>query len=197
MNESRSILSKFLSSLYSLLENFLALKRSTAKSPNQIRADQGLQDQKVEETPLNVFHLNKELTVKTSNEPLKKSRIQIVQKRSDGVKQAKATKDLGVGYSGNKEIIESSTELTIKNVKSLMKRVEFYFKWLEENLHMKIDMKLLNIFKLTTEDLNLTKNALAAELERFNSEINFVEKNLNKIRENHQNNEKKLMIEEL
>lgn len=173
----RDIQLGIISHLYDLFELEMNLQSKKKKTSNGEKLGiEAIEEQKEDEKPINVFHANgnnKENFVKSVGTN-KKSRVEII----------RASKDLSekknIQENSNKEI--KSTRLCKKDLKIFLKRLEFYFKWLNQadNAVLISCTSLRNI----ADDILSLKDSLSSDNEVFEKEKEFIDKNLNTIRKN-------------
>ncbi|CAF0896917.1 unnamed protein product [Brachionus calyciflorus] len=85
----------------------------------------------------------------------------------------------------NEDTLKSSekfeSKFTKRDFKLYLKKLEFYFKWLEVNKSNYINFKMCDYFK---SELDLVKTSFTSEMEQFRKEKELIDQNLNKIRHN-------------
>lgn len=188
INESPSILSKFLSSIYSLMLNHLNSKKQISKMTKNDQIEDV--EEPVNESPINVFHYNKENLLKKHNSTSGKSRVQIITPRKSNVVTEIAEK-----VEVPLEKSEAKPDSKMSGVKNMLRRIEFYFRWLNSN---EANLKKIDRTNATLSCLELAKKTLTKDIENFNSEKQLIERNMHELRKQQNNStNKKLLIEEL
>lgn len=198
INKSISILSKIISNIYNFFSSYLKsrkthlsndlnqknLESKKAEAPNPRK-----QSEVADEKPLNVFHFNKGNSQKIKfNDSLKKrTRVQIIQPKKD-----ESLKEI---HAVNNQRVDLNIDDIAREIKIMMKRLEFYFKWI--NLNQTI-LKKSERKNKTTDELKAAQETLNLELEEFHEEKEFINKNLDTIRKKSVNSNKKtILIEEI
>lgn len=158
---------KSLSHLYSLFEMSLTKKAaSTAKQePSQ-----------VENKPINVFHINrnpKETTALVNQNKEKKSRVEILSKRI--VKPTEKKPD----ECSSKDTSTKTQQSTKKDNRILLKKFEFYFKWLSVNL---ASVQSRDFVEAVCTVITSLRDSIQSDSKRFDSDKNVIETNLDFIR---------------
>lgn len=185
-----SLAVKSLSQTYDLMHNFL--KRKTLAS----QEDQTIVG-KID-MPINVFHLNRSKDAKIVDDGSEGSsreragRVEILSRRShqstltDTVKRACRDEEKKLQTNGYR-----LEKVTRKDAKLFMKRLEFYFKWLTENLN---NVKNQTLIGSLCDDLNSLKDVIHQEVKEFNANKEIINRNLDFIRKKISN---KKLIEEI
>lgn len=157
---------KSLSHLYSLFEMSLTKKAAstTKQEPNQ-----------VENKPINVFHINRNTNetalVKINKE--KKSRVEILSKRI--VKPTEKKPD----ECSSKDTSTKTQQSTKKDNRILLKKLEFYFKWLSVNL---VSVQSRDFVEAVCTVITSLRDSIQSDSKRFDSDKNVIETNLDFIR---------------
>ncbi len=179
MNESPATLRNFLSILYDFFEKYSKTKTTQAETMDNIRQA----TEEFDEKPINVFHHNKENRDKAKQvEGIKKSRIKILSPAQSREKTLNAQEDT------------PKTNDTSKEIKLFLKRLEFYFKWLNFKL---ADLKSVSRIAQISDELNTLLTKLSGELEQIDTDNHLMDRNIDWLRKNNQNNNEKTLIEEI
>lgn len=109
----------------------------------------------------NVFHFNKKTTMQQITKSFTRTKI---------IKEEVKTKK-------NESL--SGSKFSCRDYKIFMKKLEFYFKWFEENMGTVINVDKCCQIK---NDLNLVRQKFELEAEKFKQQKELIDKNLNKIR---------------
>lgn len=178
---------KIFSNLYDLFEILIGSKsiiQKVEKINNKIDVEAT-----IDETPLNVFHLNankNKENLSEVNKPVKKSRVEIIRPKkvsSENQPQDPLTHDFS-----------DLGKFSKKDSKIFLKRLEYYFKWFNMN---KINLLNLNNVEKITSELSSLKQIISIDSEQFENEKEFIDKNLKIIRKSQLNANKQNLIEEI
>lgn len=190
ISESPMILPKFLSSIYSILSNYIKSKKQISIISNNNNEIKDVEEP-VDESPINVFHYNKENFPKKNNScTTRKSRIEIIKPQVKEVKKIVNNKP-----EGSLKPEKLKPDNAMSGVKNMLRRIEFYFRWL--NLNEK-NIKKSDRIKNTLNGLEMARETLSKDIECFNSEKQLIERNIDELRKQQNNStNKRILIEEL
>jgi len=188
ISESLVILPKFLSSIYSVLSNYIKSKKQISIISNNNNEIKDVEEP-VDESPINVFHYNKENLFKKNNScTTRKSRIEIIKPQVKEVKKIVNNKP-----EGSLKPEKLKPDNVMSSVKNMLRRIEFYFRWL--NLNEK-NIKKSDRIKNTLTSLEMAKETLSKDIECFNSEKQLIERNIDELRKQQNNStNKRILIE--
>lgn len=185
MNESPDTLLKFISVLYDLFDKYSKTKAKQTKAIDSIGMVTEEVEEDEDETPINVFHYNKEKIMKSKQaQSNKKSKIKII----SPLKPKETKKTI------SPKVDKPSAADISRVIKVFMKRLEFYYRWLEFKL---VDIKSINRMSQTSEELRLLLSNLNSELEQFNGEKELIDKYIDRIRKDTSMKSDKVLIEEI
>ncbi|RNA36896.1 zinc finger HIT domain-containing 2-like [Brachionus plicatilis] len=117
----------------------------------------GFKYEKVSKCATNVFHLNKKKTLREIKND--STRVKIIKLEA---------KD-------EKNELQNELKFSHPEYKLFLKKMEYYFKWLQENMNS-------NKCDQVNKDLNLVKQKFQAEIEQFDKQKCLIDKNLDKFR---------------
>lgn len=185
-----NFLIKVISFLYGQLDMMLASsKRRTHTDATTA------QTAKSTEKPLNVFHLNRSTTETNKEAVPSKSRVQIIRGATQSEKKEPAIEQPA---QKAETLVNKSAKSSTDAIKPTLKRLEFFFKWLNVN-QSSVESPAMKA--QLQKDLDAIKQVLAKETDQFEEDKQLVEKNLDFIKAKQQKENTKpqgtKLIEEL
>jgi hypothetical protein len=166
-----------LSHMYSTFERFLKESKKSFGDSNF--------ETVIDETPINVFYLNKEVVKKVNDEnakPIRSSNIKILN-RPKIEKNASQQLEVEVDNSGVEKREKTSDirtpKVLSKDLRVFLKRLEFYYRWL---CFSKSKLFTAEYVAQTKDTIRRVKEEFVAESKRFDDESEFFDKNLAKLR---------------
>jgi hypothetical protein len=186
--QNPKLLSYIFSKLYDIFQVFVvkrAEKNENANKENEFQLAESDAELEEEETPINVFHMSDSKPTKQVLETGKKSRVQIIHKKT-----VEPVKNDSAELRTSAPKAESPSK---KDSKLYLKKLEFYFKWFVTNESY---IRNSSNVQSVANELSLVRNRLGSEIKEFEEQKEYFDKNLNLIRQN-QIKSDKIKIEEL
>ena len=179
ITDTPMVMLKICSNLYNLISEFI----------KDAKKNQNTEDIVYTETPINVFSYNRDSDIKKTHETSGKvSRVQII-------RQNKIDKDKKPNEKNSKTANLNDFSINyLAEAKLLLKKIEFYFKWLTLN---QMSINSGDFIKQKCDELKDLKQSLIQKEEHFKSDQKFIEKNLEAIRKKQFLLNKESLIEEI
>jgi hypothetical protein len=186
--QNPKLLSYIFSKLYDIFHVFIAKrveKNENSNKENEVQLAESDAELEEEETPINVFHMSDSKPTKQVLETGKKSRVQIINKKT-----VEPMKNDSAEPRTSAPKTESPSK---KDSKLYLKKLEFYFKWFVTNESY---IRNSSNVQSVVNELSLVRNRLGSEIKEFEEQKEYFDKNLNLIRQN-QIKSDKIKIEEI